>query len=214
MRRRTRALALAAVLGGGGCGGLPNYIAAPKRESVKDLDAPTECDAFCYLASPAGPPRFARVSEGVYRGGQPTRKDLEALRELGVRTVINLRREDRDAWRQEEANARELGMKFLHFPFYGVFGADDLFLQGIIEQMKQGNVYVHCKHGRDRTSLLISLYRVIVEDWEPKVAWKLEAVDYGSAQTYFYRQLRVVFDRMVRGYPRMIAGAAESASPG
>lgn len=204
-RRKTRALALAAVLGGGGCAGLPAYIAAPKRESVKDLDAPKECDAFCYLASANGPTRFARVSENVYRGGQPSRKDLEALHSLGVRTVVNLRREDESAWRQEEIYARELGMKFLHFPFYGVFGADELFLQGIVEQMKQGPVYVHCKHGRDRTSLLIALYRVLVEDWDPKVAWKLEVVDYGSAQTFFYRQLRLVFDKMVRSRPQLAA---------
>lgn len=174
------------------------YHAAPRHEGLDELDPPPTTEAYKYLASKEGPVRFARVVGTVYRGGQPTKEDLQKLYDLGVRTDINLRREDEDTWRQEERNAKAVGMTFLHFPFYGVFGAEDSFLKPIIAAMKKGHVYVHCLHGRDRTSLMVALYRVLVEDWDPKIAWKLEAIDYGSAQTYWYRKLRFDFERMVK----------------
>src|SRR5262249_55845116 len=130
--------------------------------------------ALAFLQSRAGPPRFARVADGIYRGGQPTCEQLEALHALGVSTVISLRREQRRLARVEAEHVGGLGMTFLRFPFYGVFGADELFLEGILHEMRRGGVYIHCKHGRDRTSLLIALYRVCFEGWDPERAWQLE----------------------------------------
>jgi protein tyrosine phosphatase (PTP) superfamily phosphohydrolase (DUF442 family) len=181
-----------------GCSSMPEYVHAPVRASSVDDEPLTESEAFRELASPKGPPRFARVSENLYRGGQPSKRNLELLRSLGVTTVINLRREDESTWRAEEAEALRLGMHFMHFPFYGIFGADKLFVERILSEMKKGHVYIHCKNGRDRTSLMVALYRVLEEDWDPHVAWKLEAINYGSAQTFFYRQLHVTFARMVK----------------
>ena len=36
-------------------------------------------------------PRFAVVSEAVYRGGQPTALGFRFLRQTGIKTIINLR---------------------------------------------------------------------------------------------------------------------------
>jgi protein tyrosine/serine phosphatase len=206
MPRSPTSVALCLLLAGSvaACAGPAEYVPAPRRESVAEL-APRESDAYEHLASNAGPPRFARVAEGIYRGGQPSRKDLEALHQLGVRTIIDLRREDDDAWQQEQATAQSLGMRCLRYPFYGVFGADDDFLHEIVGHLRNRNVYVHCRHGRDRTSLLVALYRVLVEHWEPKLAWKLEVIDYGSQQNFFYRALRTAFDRMVSRTPAAVS---------
>jgi protein tyrosine phosphatase (PTP) superfamily phosphohydrolase (DUF442 family) len=193
------ALAVVSIAALAACnGGTSVYVRAPERESLRDVAAPPEGAAFRYLAGPSGPTRFARVAEGVYRGGQPTRMDLQQLHALGVRTVVDLRREDADAWQKEEHDATALGMKFVHCPFYGVFGQTDAFYDRIVGELRKGGVYVHCKHGRDRTSLVVALYRVVVEAWDPKVAWKLEVVDYGSAQNFFYRKLHEDFDRIAK----------------
>jgi protein tyrosine/serine phosphatase len=160
--------------------------------------------ALALLHGPAGPSRFACVADGIYRGGQPTREQLEALHALGVRTVISLRREQRKLARVEAEHVGGLGMTFLRFPFYGVFGADELFLQGILEHMRRGGVYIHCKHGRDRTSLLIALYRVCCEGWDPERAWQLEVLGYEHSPTYFYRRLRSTFDRYVARHRRLL----------
>jgi GTP:adenosylcobinamide-phosphate guanylyltransferase len=101
------------------CGGDLNAI----RASMVDEEPQPRGEAFDYLASRQGPPRFAEVADGVYRGGQPSRRDLEALHALGVKTIIDLRREDEAVSRREEAEAHQLGLTFMHFPFYGVFGA-------------------------------------------------------------------------------------------
>jgi len=156
-----------------------------------------ELDPLALLRGPEGPPRFAQVREGVYRGGQPTLRHLEALQKLGVRTVISLRRESRRLWQEERRHAEQLGMRWLRFPFYGVFGADVAFLRDILREMGQGAVYIHCKHGRDRTSLLVALYRVWFEKWHPEEAWKLEVLDFGYQPSRFYRLIRHSFDRFV-----------------
>src|SRR5437588_10703335 len=38
-----------------------------------------------------GLPNFAKVSDGLYRGAQPTREGFVALKQMGVKTVIDLR---------------------------------------------------------------------------------------------------------------------------
>lgn len=46
----------------------------------------------------AGVPNFHKVSEKLYRGGQPTAEGMQQLEKLGIKTIINLRsfHSDRD----------------------------------------------------------------------------------------------------------------------
>jgi protein tyrosine/serine phosphatase len=199
-------LALAA-----GCTGTPVWVAAPTWESSEDLERPAESAAFKLLAGKDGPPRFARVADGLYRGGQPSHKHLAALKELGVTTIIDLRREGEDVYKSERAEATRLGMKFVHFPFYGVFGVEDVFLERIVNEMKYKNVYIHCKNGRDRTSLLVALYRARIEGWEPRVAWKLEVLDYGFSNSFWFRNIRYAFERISQK-PRAASMARRQAA--
>jgi tyrosine-protein phosphatase SIW14 len=152
------------------------------------------------LQSAAGPLRFAQVGPRLFRGGQPSAEHLVQLRALGIDTLIDLRRESRDKREAEAGRARALGIRYLHFPFYGVFGADPRFLDGILRAMRDeanGRVYIHCKRGRDRTSLLVALYRVLVEGWDPAVAWQREVLDFGYQATFWYRRMGSSFRRMV-----------------
>jgi protein tyrosine/serine phosphatase len=155
-----------------------------------------ESQALAALLSDRGPRRFARVRAGLYRGGQPTDEHLAHLRELGVTLVISLRREALRTRRAEAESARQLGMRFVHFPFFGLFGADSRFLGRVLDQMRPYGVYIHCKHGRDRTSLLVALSRVVHDGWSPSEAWR-EMLDYGYRPRYPYRRLRDTFWRMV-----------------
>jgi protein-tyrosine phosphatase len=52
-------------------------------------------------------------------------------------------------------------------------------------------VYVHCAAGRDRTSLIVALYRVWVNNWTPQMAWQHEARDFGHYQWWFRGLYRV-----------------------
>jgi protein tyrosine/serine phosphatase len=162
------------------------------------MTQPTTMDQALEHLMHHGPTRFAVVARGLFRGGHPDYDDLEALHVLGVRNLISLRRERRGLSREEQRHAHALGMHFHHFPFYGIFGAHPLFLEKILVEMRKGGVYIHCKNGRDRTSLLIALYRVRFEGWDPDVAWKSEVLGFGYRPTYFYRRLQHTFEAFVR----------------
>ena len=57
-------------------------------------------------------PRFSILNDGLYRGGQPTQKGLEFLKQKGVKTVINLRAEDNS----EAKLVEKLGMNYVRIP--------------------------------------------------------------------------------------------------
>ena len=110
------------------------------------------------------------ASPWLFRGGQPTDQGFDLLRSLyNVETVISLRR---DETRWEEKYLLNLGMKFIYLPLplaLGKLSADDfrqrmrLFLQSL--KHAQRNIYVHCAEGRDRTGLMIALYRTCMQVW-------------------------------------------------
>src|SRR5215208_1127404 len=54
-------------------------------------------------------PNFHKVSERLYRGGQPRSGGIKRLAELGIKTIINLRGVDGQT-RAEEAEAKAAGL--------------------------------------------------------------------------------------------------------
>ena len=144
--------------------------------------------------------RFSYVDEHLLRGGQPSIAQLDELKALGVATIISLRKENWEITLAERAEAHRLGLKFLHFPFYGIFGASRSFIERILKEMRDpanGMVYVHCQRGRDRSSLLVALHLVFDHAWDPELAWRQAVLEYGHEPTFFYRRMRTVFRRMV-----------------
>lgn len=108
---------------------------------------------------------FHVVSAGVlYRSAQVDKADLEwAVREHGIKSVLNLRGTNPGApWYDEEvATARKLGLA--HFD-YGisahrvVTGQQIAEILDIVRQAPKP-LLVHCKSGADRTGLVAALYR-------------------------------------------------------
>jgi len=104
-------------------------------------------------------PRFHQVDERLYRGGQPGEAGFRYLRDLGVRTVINLR-EARDAVRADEQRIVEsLGMKYVNLPVKdgNIFRPFRRVPEETLERFfaaidsAPGPVFVHCHRGADRT---------------------------------------------------------------
>ena len=54
-------------------------------------------------------PRFRVLADGLYRGGQPTEKGFQFLKEKGVKTIINFRAEDDS----EAAIVERLGIRYV-----------------------------------------------------------------------------------------------------
>jgi protein tyrosine/serine phosphatase len=152
--------------------------------------------------------RFSYVDTHLLRGGQPSIAQLADLKALGVTTIISLRKENVRITAAERAESERLGLKFLHFPFYGIFGASRAFLELILDAMRDpanGMVYVHCQRGRDRSSLLVALHLVIDHAWDPEVAWRQAVLDYGYQPSFWYRRMRANFEMMVAAHVKRVA---------
>jgi protein tyrosine/serine phosphatase len=125
-----------------------------------------------------------KVSEELFRGGRPTEQSLRELKDLGIRTIINLQGGDLDnrllrpivrrwepgelpeAIQQERELTEALGMNYIHIPVNSLrrFSAEQSCLvESALEVLKRPDAvpaFVHCQFGRDRTGLFVALYRV------------------------------------------------------
>lgn len=66
----------------------------------------------------ATPPirNFLRVNEKFCTGGQPRLEHLEMLKNEGVKAIINLRQPSEHRAAEEEAKAKELGLRYFNIP--------------------------------------------------------------------------------------------------
>jgi uncharacterized protein (TIGR01244 family) len=112
-------------------------------------------------------PNFQKVSERLYRGGQPRSGGIKKLAELGVRTVINLRGED-GLTRREKQEAEAAGLRYFGMPMagWGRPGDDQVArIMAIIDAPENWPVFIHCKRGSDRTGTVAAIYRITHDGW-------------------------------------------------
>ncbi len=112
-------------------------------------------------------PNLRYVSGRLLRGGQPSDQGLAFLKDIGVRTIINLRTEPVLIAREKIA-AERLGLKYVELPTYTVQEPDAKQFQtflSVATNPADGPVYVHCYHGRDRTGTMVGAYRIAENGW-------------------------------------------------
>ncbi|OPX23814.1 MAG: hypothetical protein B1H04_03310 [Planctomycetales bacterium 4484_123] len=112
-------------------------------------------------------PNFAKVSDVLYRGGQPTAKGYAELKKLGIRTVVCLRIFDLHSRR-----SAEVGLRQVHISFKPVHPEDEdvlAFLKVVTDPACQP-VFVHCREGVDRTGMMVAAYRMVVQGWPRELA--------------------------------------------
>src|SRR4030042_3868966 len=103
-----------------------------------------------------------KVSDELYRGAQPTIEGMEGLKELGIKTIVNLRSFHSD--REEIADS---GLSYEHI-YMKTWNAEDKevvrFLK-IVTDPNRTPILVHCQRGADRTGTMCALYRIAVQGW-------------------------------------------------
>jgi len=127
---------------------------------------------------------FAQIDEGFYRGAQPDAAGFAALRELGVRTVVNLRSKHSDV-----KLAVPAGLQVVEIPMHAVIDSDPptdddvrAFFDVALDPDRRP-VFVHCAVGKDRTGAMCALYRVEVQRWSPQKAFE-EMQAFGFHELY------------------------------
>jgi uncharacterized protein (TIGR01244 family) len=92
---------------------------------------------------------FLRVNKDFCTGGQPRLEHLEMLKKDGVKSIINLRQPTEHRAEEEQAKAKELGLRYFNIPF--VFGDPkdeqvDEFLK-ITDDENNRPAFIHCTAG-------------------------------------------------------------------
>src|SRR2546421_1737725 len=129
-------------------------------------------------------PNFHQVNPQLYRGAQPKAGGLNRLAALGIKTIVNLRRED-DHTRAEAVAAQAAGLRYFNVPMPGTSKPTDAQINGvlaIINSPANQPVFVHCQRGADRTGTVIACYRILKDGWTASLA-KKEAQHYGMYWT-------------------------------
>jgi protein tyrosine/serine phosphatase len=125
-------------------------------------------------------PNFHKVDERLSRGGQPTAGGIARLKELGVRTIVNLRHEPKRV-KAEEKEALEAGLRYFSVPMHGLSRPTSEQVTrvfALFDEEENWPVFVHCKAGADRTGVMVALYRVARAGWTAERAIR-EALDKG-----------------------------------
>lgn len=117
---------------------------------------------------------FRRVTPWLSRGGQPGLEGIQALSQMGVRTVVSLRR-GRNAVEAERKHVEAAGMTFVNLALsYWLLPGEQTiatFLELLDDQSKYP-IFVHCLHGKDRTGLVVALFRVTRQGWTFEEAYR------------------------------------------
>lgn len=110
---------------------------------------------------------FARVSNTLYRGAQPSETAYNELKNIGVAVVVDFR-DEKDEIAKEKARVEGAGMEFISLPWSGrslpTHEEVATFLN-LMHDTKGKKVFVHCKEGRDRTGTMVALYRMTFDRW-------------------------------------------------
>ena len=136
------------------------------------------CFVFCYHAYSQRNPMWAvpveanfvhnlyKVDSGIYRCAQPDKQAFNELSQMGITTVVNLRYFDAD-----KRKAKETNMQLFHIKMRaGKCKENEIIAVLRLMQNRQGAILIHCKHGADRTGLVIALYRIVFQGWDKESA--------------------------------------------
>jgi len=114
-----------------------------------------------------GAPNLHKVSDTLYRSAQPSAEGMKNLKQLGIKTVVNLR-----AFHSDRDEIGKTGLKYEHIfmKTWHPEHEDVVRFLKIVTNPDNAPVLVHCQHGADRTGTMSAIYRVAVQGWTKEEA--------------------------------------------
>jgi tyrosine-protein phosphatase SIW14 len=139
----------------------------------------------------SGLSNVGRVAPGIYRGAEPDADGYATLKKMGIKTVIDMRTSE-----SEKALVEGAGMKAVAMPIEmsrnGLKARVDSLVTMLADPANQP-VYIHCRHGQDRTGIVVAAYRMKVEGWSLKDAES-------EMQSFGFNDVWVNFKQFIRSY--------------
>jgi len=157
----------------------------PVRNAAASLLAVLILSAAAAAQSPAfsnvNIKNFGQMDERFYRGAQPKKlEDFQALKELGITTVIDLQAEPES---EERAWVESLGMRYVNIPMIAKKYPRPEWVAAFmktVDDPSTGKFFVHCAGGRHRTGSMGAVYRM------EKYGWGFDQVYAEMKQFDFY----------------------------
>lgn len=123
---------------------------------------------------------FAEIAPGVYRSNQPTHARFRKYRDMGIRTVINLRgTSDQASYLFEKESCEALGLTLVNARTWARKPAPRENLLTMIEAMRraEGPFLFHCKSGADRAGFAAATYLMVfrgapVAEAKKQLSWR------------------------------------------
>ena len=167
---------------------IPNSWATSSLPSLSLPDAVRPSERLYNLP---GLSNVGRVAPGVLRGAQPGKDGYATLKAMGVKTVIDMR-----TTASEQKQVEAAGMKAIAIPIEmsrdGLKAKVDRVVALMADPSNQP-VYVHCRHGQDRTGIVVAAYRMKQQGWSLADA---EA----EMQAFGFNDIWVNFKKFIRQY--------------
>ena len=120
---------------------------------------------------------FHYVDDTLLRGAKPNYEQLKELKSNGVKTIVSFCTNYNPVTKKtgdipvEAEWAKKLGMNFYWIPFKSTENPSDRDVEtffSVIDNAKRNGekVFIHCRHGADRTGLFSSLYKLKYQNAE------------------------------------------------
>lgn len=162
-----------------------NYLIALILTIVAATLQDSSSKAQTIATAPIGIENFGKVNESYYRGSQPTAEEFTDLKRLGVKTVIDLRK---DSIEEAQEWARAAGLEYINIPLTTKRAATQeqtAYFLKLVNDPARWPVFVHCKGGRHRTGEMTAIYRITNDGWTATEAYA-EMKKYDFEDSWFY----------------------------
>lgn len=109
---------------------------------------------------------FHEVAPGVYRSNQPTHARFRRYRDMGVRSVLNLRgEEDYPHFHFAKESVESLGMELHIAKLWARNAPKHQRILAVLDKLREvpRPVLFHCKSGADRAGFVAAMYLIVFE---------------------------------------------------
>jgi uncharacterized protein (TIGR01244 family) len=131
------------------------------------------CCGFAVAQQEESPPirNFLRVDKDFCTGAQPRPEHLAKLKADGIKTIINLRPPGEHRAAEEEAQAKELGLRYYNIPVVFAEPKDEQVAEflSITDDASNRPAFIHCA-GAIRVGAFWMIRRVLRDGWSLEAA--------------------------------------------